>query len=116
MQIDSLARGRGQPFYRIYGVDGSQRCMWLHFRDLVHLASFPIFTDVAEENMEPASISIEDLEVLQQEFADLPLLFEGIESGEMRRRLLLSPDLTSVYPDDDRYGSDWIAVGDAVED
>ena len=72
--------------------------------------------DVAEENLEPTHFSTKDVEILHREFTDLPLIFEGVEFGEMRERLLLSPDSMRTYPDDDHYGSDWITFGDAVQD
>lgn len=52
MQVDSLPRGRHQPFYRVLSLSGTAYCAFCHpALPFSHLISF--HSDVAEENIEP---------------------------------------------------------------
>ncbi|TFK36986.1 hypothetical protein BDQ12DRAFT_736713 [Crucibulum laeve] len=94
MKVDTLPRGREQPFYNVLSVDGSQRY-------------------VAEENISP--IELEELVISHFNEANemLPMYFEGAEINRQngsagRCRLLLSPESAQAYPDDDLVGSTWV--------
>ena len=58
MQVDSLSRGRKQPFYHIISRAGTAYC-WFQFYYRKHATYSTIFTDVSEENIEPVRITPE---------------------------------------------------------
>jgi len=76
-------------------------------------------SDVAEENIIPASYGRTHVTTILEKFDNFPLYFDDVEypSGtdattrQGRGRLLLSPQSKSDYPDDDAYGAAWVEHG-----
>ncbi|KAH7927275.1 YccV-like-domain-containing protein [Leucogyrophana mollusca] len=89
MDVDSLSRGRHQPFYHVIAQSGSQ-----HY--------------VAEENINPTFISPLSARDI---FKDAPLAaryFTGMNSCPRGSRLRLSPELQLSYPEDEQVAEKWM--------
>ncbi|KAF8445612.1 YccV-like-domain-containing protein [Boletus edulis BED1] len=92
MNIDSLPRGRHQPFYNILTQSGSVRY-------------------VAEENIEPTTLKPYAYRQLLENASEAGRYFEGLVQANERARLLLSPELLFAYPEDNAVGEMWIKDG-----
>ncbi|KAF8560056.1 YccV-like-domain-containing protein [Imleria badia] len=92
MNVDSLPRGRHQPFYHIFTQSGSVRY-------------------VAEENIKPATLKPYAYRQLLENAPEAGRYFEGLVEANERARLLLSPELLSAYPEDNAVGEMWITEG-----
>ncbi|KAF9225477.1 YccV-like-domain-containing protein [Gyrodon lividus] len=92
MNVDSLRRGRHQPFYHIFTQSGSLRY-------------------VAEENIRPTTLEPCAYRQLFEHAHEAGRYFEGLVQGNGRARLLLSPELLSAYPEDNDIGERWIRGG-----
>ncbi|KAJ7597503.1 Hemimethylated DNA-binding protein YccV like-domain-containing protein [Mycena floridula] len=87
MSVDKLPRGRNQPFYSVFALDGTQRY-------------------VAEDNIERAT------DLFLRENIMLPMYFRGVQTSEtadgLQGRFLPSPDLQNEFPEDDHVGDAWL--------
>ncbi|KAH0838039.1 YccV-like-domain-containing protein [Lanmaoa asiatica] len=92
MSVDSLPRGRHQPFYHIFTQSGSVRY-------------------VAEENIKPTTLKPYAYHQLFENAPEAGRYFEGLVQAYERARLLLSPELLSAYPEDNAIGERWIKEG-----
>ncbi|KAF8846057.1 YccV-like-domain-containing protein [Paxillus ammoniavirescens] len=92
MNVDSLRRGRHQPFYHIFTQDGSLRY-------------------VAEENIQPVTLKPYAYCRLFKHAHEAGRYFEGLVEENGRARLLLSPELLAAYPEDNAVGERWIREG-----
>ncbi|KIJ66265.1 hypothetical protein HYDPIDRAFT_86448 [Hydnomerulius pinastri MD-312] len=92
MEVDSLSRGRHQPFYHIFTQSGSLRY-------------------VAEENIQPTTMDQYAYGQLFRQAPEAGRYFEGLAQENGRARLLLSPELLSAYPEDNALAEKWMREG-----
>jgi hypothetical protein len=105
MGVDSLSRGREQPFYHVLCLQPvSMRCEFQSMMSTCIIYKFA--TDVAEENIQQINLTQEiakefycKVELFGMFFQDAQLHLEG--HGDVGR-LLLSPELQAAFPDDIR--------------
>ncbi|KAG2156620.1 YccV-like-domain-containing protein [Suillus bovinus] len=93
MGVDSLSRGRHQPFYHALTQSGSERY-------------------VAEDNIRTTCLESVDVRRI---FIDAPRAgryFEDLTQVDGRARFLLSPELNAAYPDDESFGDQWLRQGE----
>ncbi|KAL6310145.1 hypothetical protein BKA93DRAFT_186024 [Sparassis latifolia] len=82
-----------QPFYTILTQNGGKKY-------------------VAEEDICPATFTVEVARELFNSRTAFARYFEDIELGDRQRgRMLLSNELKTIYPDDDRAGEAWVSRG-----
>lgn len=108
MNVNSLPRGRHQPFYHVFTQSESVRCEsprllrnWYRYMSL----------DVAEENIIPTTLNSHAYRQLFENAPEVGRYFEGFVQKNERARLLLSPELLSAYPEDNAIGERWIKEG-----
>ncbi|KAF9056112.1 Hemimethylated DNA-binding domain-containing protein [Panaeolus papilionaceus] len=102
MQVDTLACGRNQPFYHAVADDGSERY-------------------VAEDNIQPASFTVQDAQSLYAHSRQIALHFEdvqlpdeperGVGHSKGRGRFLLNPHTRQTYPNDEAIATKWVNEG-----
>ncbi|KAF8807836.1 hypothetical protein BYT27DRAFT_7139292 [Phlegmacium glaucopus] len=103
MTIDSLPRGRNQPFYNVFSDNGSKRY-------------------VAEENIWPAAFTREHVQAVFRKFDEFSVYFDGgvdLPSAPdrgvcyvgARGRLHMSPQTRYAYPDDEDVALRWVEQG-----
>lgn len=64
---------------------------------------------VAEENIQPIALTSPEFVLQCIKFQkDFGAYFEGIDSHPSRWRMLLSPQLRQMYPQDDVFGASWV--------
>jgi|SRR5882757_7231727 len=108
MDVDSLPRGRHQPFYHIYTLTGPpERCRF------IAAPSEPSFStiaspDVAEENIKPLPLTL----LMARDFVDtIPQISRYFDDAGVKEngwgRMCLSPESKLEYPDDDDFANDW---------
>ncbi|KAG0707460.1 YccV-like-domain-containing protein [Suillus ampliporus] len=93
MGVDSLSRGRHQPFYHALTQNGSSRY-------------------VAEDNIRPTCLESADVRRIFIDAPEAGRYFEDLTQVDERARFLLSPELNAAYPDDDAFGDKWLKQGD----
>lgn len=118
MDVDSLPRGRDQPFYSVFSLDGVPRCMF-HEAQLFGLKlTRGYYTDVAEDNIRLIDdLALEVISDLCRQVPILAMYFGSVEArtglkGSVRARFRPSPEVLIAYPDDDEIGERWV---DGVE-
>ncbi|KAL4070645.1 YccV-like-domain-containing protein [Scleroderma citrinum] len=89
MVVDSLSRGRQQPFYHTFADVGSIRY-------------------VAEENIVPATVRRDEYLQLFEQVPEAGRYFEGLVQRQDRARLVLSSELRARYPEDNAFADEWI--------
>ncbi|KII94085.1 hypothetical protein PLICRDRAFT_171762 [Plicaturopsis crispa FD-325 SS-3] len=95
MGVDSLSRGRHQPFYHVIADVGPKRY-------------------VAEENIRPINVPRLAPAEFLNEFPTFGRYFEDVfvsEEDHGRGRMLMSPELRTRYPEDDAVGERWVKEG-----
>lgn len=114
--IDNLSRGTHQPFYSSLSITANsqgvlQTCKSntlpsTPMRILIHL---PLYSVVAEENIQPIALTSPDFVLQCIKFQkDFGAYFEGIDPHPSRWRMLLSSQLRQMYPQDDVFGASWV--------
>ncbi|KAG1754890.1 YccV-like-domain-containing protein [Suillus paluster] len=93
MGVDSLPRGRHQPFYHALTQNGSSRY-------------------VAEDNIRPTCLESVDVRRIFVDAPEAGRYFEDLTQVDERARFLLSPELNAAYPDDEAFGDQWLKQGD----
>ncbi|OAX43011.1 YccV-like-domain-containing protein [Rhizopogon vinicolor AM-OR11-026] len=93
MGVDSLSRGRHQPFYHAFTQSGSQRY-------------------VAEDNIMATCLESADIHRILTDAPVAGRYFEDLIQVDGRARFLLSPELNAAYPDDEAFGDKWLRQGD----
>lgn len=93
MGVDSLSRGRHQPFYHALTQSGSSRY-------------------VAEDNIRTTCLEPADIRRIFIEAPEAGRYFEDLTQVDGRARFLLSPELNSAYPDDEAFGDQWLKQGE----
>ncbi|KAI0785043.1 hypothetical protein C8Q75DRAFT_809585 [Abortiporus biennis] len=91
MNVDKLPSGRSQPFYNTFAEDGQTRY-------------------VAQDNIIPITPNPRELQNLYNSRTTFGRYFEGVETDRntWRRRMILSHELLTTYPDDDALGKRWL--------
>ncbi|KAH7886095.1 YccV-like-domain-containing protein [Phlebopus sp. FC_14] len=89
MNVDSLPRGRHQPFYHVLTQYGSARY-------------------VAEENVQATTLDTSAYQKILTRAPEAGRYFEGLVQANDRARLLPSPELLAAYPEDDEFAENWI--------
>ncbi|KAL4263429.1 Hemimethylated DNA-binding domain-containing protein [Pleurotus pulmonarius] len=93
--IDGLSRGAHQPFYSSLSITANSQGV--------------LQTFVAEENIQPIPLTSSDFVLQCIKFQkDFGAYFEGIDPHPSRWRMLLSPQLRQMYPQDDVFGTSWV--------
>ncbi|KAF9041733.1 hypothetical protein BDZ89DRAFT_1009505 [Hymenopellis radicata] len=84
MNVDKLPKGRNQPFYTSFSIDGSERY-------------------VAEDNIEPLNASLDMILQFFPVIHNFAVYFSDIETEKTsdRARLVLSPEMQRAFPEDD---------------
>ncbi|KAJ7103353.1 YccV-like-domain-containing protein [Mycena belliarum] len=85
MHVNNLGRGAMQPFYHVLSLDGGQRY-------------------VAEDNIEPMSLTPDLARQFLTELPSLPRYFSDLKVDSGRGRWQLSPEMQRAYPHDDQTG------------
>ncbi|KAG1885502.1 YccV-like-domain-containing protein [Suillus subluteus] len=93
MGVDSLSRGRHQPFYRALTQSGSLRY-------------------VAEDNIGTTCLEPADVRRIFIDAPEAARYFEDLTQVDGRARFLLSPELNAAYPDDEAFGDRWLKQGE----
>jgi F-box protein 21 len=122
MGVRNLARGKDQPFYSCFCMDGTVRCRHLlllkHNPNTSYSSVFCL--DVAEDNIQPLDNCGRDVfEKLKDKIYYLPRYFTGVVmneewSGFSRGRFALSPETQKAYPEDDDIGQAWVELPPAM--
>jgi F-box protein 21 len=93
MDVDSLSRGRHQPFYHALTQSGSLRY-------------------VAEDNIRTTYLESADVRRIFVDAPEAGRYFEDLTQADGRARFLLSPELNAAYPDDEAFGDRWLKQGE----
>ncbi|KAG1757181.1 YccV-like-domain-containing protein [Suillus lakei] len=93
MGVDSLSRGRHQPFYHALTQSGSSRY-------------------VAEDNIRTTCLEPADVRRIFIDAPEAGRYFEDLTQVDGRARFLLSPELNAAYPDDEAFGDQWLKHGE----
>ncbi|EKM84117.1 hypothetical protein AGABI1DRAFT_110698 [Agaricus bisporus var. burnettii JB137-S8] len=99
MGVDSLDRGRHQPFYKSVVLDQEATQRY-----------------VAEDNVEAVPLPENYIEQFFEKHASMAKYFQSVQveetSGNLKRwRLVLSPESKANYPEDDAIASAWVQEG-----
>ncbi|KAG2155562.1 YccV-like-domain-containing protein [Suillus clintonianus] len=89
MGVDSLSRGRHQPFYHALTQNGSSRY-------------------VAEDNIRTTCLKSADVLRIFVDAPEAGRYFEDLTQDDGKARFLLSPELNAAYPDDEAFGDQWL--------
>lgn len=121
MQVDTLACGRNQPFYHAVADDGSERCKYALGPATTIVTLITYCLDVAEDNIQPASFTVQDAQSLYAHSRQIALHFEdvqlpdeperGVGHSKGRGRFLLNPHTRQTYPNDEAIATKWVDEG-----
>lgn len=89
MGVNSLSRGRHQPFYHALTQNGSTRY-------------------VAEDNIRATYLEPADVCRIFIDAPEAGRYFEDLNQVDGKARFLLSPELNAAYPDDEAFGDQWL--------
>lgn len=110
MQVKKLARGANQPFYSVIGTDGGKRCMFYSIVLKMGRSCLTMSIDVAEDNMEPISLTRDVAHNLFTKRATFSRYFTNAELGRsdgFKGRLIMSEELQKRYPEDEEATRVW---------
>jgi F-box protein 21 len=125
MSVETLPRGRKQPFYNVFSDDGSKRCKYDSIAYLTY-AYYLVSSsqDVAEENICPVAFTKANVQEIFHKCDEFSVYFDGdvdlpsephrerdIGHVGARGRLRMSPQARYAYPDDEAVALRWLKHG-----
>ena len=112
MRVNELPSGRYQPFYRSYSATGHTFCKSRMLK-LAWLEELTCLSDVAQDNIMPIRPTSDQILAMYTSRKSFSRYFTGADFRPDRHmgRLTLSSELKTRFPEDDKFGREWVRSG-----